>query len=367
VITKLGTLENHDTSGAADISQDGSTVVGFSSLSSDLSNTTRAFRWTAAGGMHNLGTLPNTARSNAAAVSANGSFVAGSSAIGRAASSAFRFTISGMENLGTLPGGIAHGQDISADGSVVVGASGGVLITPTHPIFLPNAFLWTAGSGMQPLGALMDHELSSANAVSNDGNVVAGSSNFDIVSPARAVRWTSQGGIIDLGLLPGSDYATALAISGDGVAVSGTSGGRLFRWTESGGMRDLGVLPGDDIASPGSMDDSGSMIVGVSRRNQPLARRAFLWADGLGLVDLNVYLPTLGADLAGWQLTDATGISGDGSTIVGEGLFHGVERAWIVNNVPEPGAAVSACVAVLLPRAVRRSFDHLRLHGKAGG
>ena len=66
--------------------------------------------------------------------------------------------------------------------------------------------------------------------------------------------------------------------------------------------------------------------------------RAFLWEAALGLVDLNQFLPTLGIDLTGWTLTEATGISADGLTIVGNGVNpDGRIEAWIA-VIPEPAA-----------------------------
>ena len=44
---------------------------------------------------------------------------------------------------------------------------------------------------------------------------------------------------------------------------------------------------------------------------------AFLWRQDLGLVDLNVYLSTLGVSLTGWTLMSVGSISADGLTICG--------------------------------------------------
>ena len=64
-----------------------------------------------------------------------------------------------------------------------------------------------------------------------------------------------------------------------------------------------------------------------------------LWTSDLGMVDLNDYLPTLGIDLTGWTLTGARGISADGTAIIGQGLFNGSQRGWVVTGIPSPGTA----------------------------
>jgi hypothetical protein len=56
------------------------------------------------------------------------------------------------------------------------------------------------------------------------------------------------------------------------------------------------------------------------------------------MVDLNAYLPSQGLDLTGWTLESATGISADGTTIAGYGMFNGLARAWLVTGLPTPGA-----------------------------
>ena len=117
------------------VSADGSTVVGTSrSAFGD-----EAFRWTRAGGMQPLGGLesPNGLfNSGAYGVSADGNVVVGYSARGGSLAPnprAFRWTPSaGMQSLGVLnhpdndgdPNVASHANDISADGTVIVGGSG---------------------------------------------------------------------------------------------------------------------------------------------------------------------------------------------------------------------------------------------------
>ena len=73
------------------------------------------------------------------------------------------------------------------------------------------------------------------------------------------------------------------------------------------------------------------------RRIRPSAH--WMWTPALGFKNLDSYLPTLGIDLTGWQLTDAYDASYDGSVLVGNGIYNGQQRGWIL-TLPEPGTAL---------------------------
>jgi probable HAF family extracellular repeat protein len=124
-------------SSALGVSADGSVVVGVNNVDG-LSGNSRAFRWTAAGGMQDLGVLPG-----------------------------------GYESIA---------RSVSADGSVVVGE---FYVDSSYGE--SRAFRWTAAGGMQELSTLPGLTSSEASGVSADGLVVVGRSNSDIESPA--VRW----------------------------------------------------------------------------------------------------------------------------------------------------------------------------------
>lgn len=124
--------------------------------------------------MVGLGHLPGGNLSAANAVSADGSVIVGYSSSNLVGAEAFRWTAGGgMVGLGLLPGGhqsIANG--VSADGSVVVGGG-------------DEAFRWTAGTGMRRLWEVLLAQgvdptaegwtqLTSASAVSDDGNTIVG-------------------------------------------------------------------------------------------------------------------------------------------------------------------------------------------------
>jgi probable HAF family extracellular repeat protein len=229
----LGTLGG-DQSAATGVSADGSVVVGWARNAAGRS---RAFRWTAAGGMQDLGTLGGD-RSVAYGVSADGSVVVGSAQNAAGQWRAFRWTpAGGMQDLGTLGGSESAAWGVSADGSVVVGWA-------SNAAGQWRAFRWTPAGGMQDLGTLGGGS-SAAKGVSADGSVVVGWAT-NAAGQARAFRWTAARGMQDLGTLPGGDESWASGVSADGSVVVGGGGEDIwqlyvFRWTASGGMKDLNL------------------------------------------------------------------------------------------------------------------------------
>jgi probable HAF family extracellular repeat protein len=98
---------------AAAVSADGSVVVSYGTVDSDLE---MGFRWTRDTGMVPIGFLSNGYLSIASGVSADGTVITGWNENG-----AFRWTAAtGMVNIGNL-GGSTTAYGISADGSVIVG------------------------------------------------------------------------------------------------------------------------------------------------------------------------------------------------------------------------------------------------------
>lgn len=352
----LGQLPNGNYSYSDTISGDGSTVVGVAVIGAtpQTSGASKAYAWTASGGMQSLGSLPNREQSYSYGVSFDGSVVVGASTSGGFGSHAFRWTAgSGMVDLGTLPGGQTSGaHGTNRDGSVVVGTGG----TESGGL----AFRWTASGGMISLGVVPSGRNSVAEDVSDSGAVVVGSYQIT-TGQSRAFRWDENTGMVSLETLSGGENGDSLAaaISGNGNVIVGTSlsilGSQAFRWTASTGMVGLGILSGTSSSSALAADSDGSTIVGMSDQ------RAFLWDATFGMQDLQGLLATeygLSSALSDWQLTAATGISDDGLTISGYGQHNGVAEAWIA-TIPEPSTAV-LCVSVLAPAFLARSRERAR-------
>jgi probable HAF family extracellular repeat protein len=303
-LTWLGTLGGN-LSEAYGVSADGSVVVG---VADNAAGRTRAFRWTAAGGMRDFGTLGS---SWAFGVSADGSVVVGWAYNAAGQWRAFRWTAAGgMQDLGTLGGRSSGANGVSADGSVVVGRA-------DNAAGQDRAFRWTAAGGMQDLGTLGGGE-SEAWGVSADGSVVVGSAR-NAAGKWRAFRWTAARGMQDLGTL-GGDESWAYSVSADGSVVVGWAGNaagyrRAFRWTASGGMQDLGMLGGDAGEARGVSAD-GSVVVGWAE-DAAGQYRAFRWTAAGGMEDLNITYAHLLTN--GSELYRANAISPDGRYIVGWG------------------------------------------------
>src|SRR5262245_9439614 len=161
----------------------------------------------------------------------------------RAASPLRRVAHRGLHGAAVGPAVLA-GRDsfsptgVSADGSVIVGASDSALGN--------GAFLWTAAGGLVSLGFLPGRDSSGATGVSADGSVVVGG-NFSSEkgsATADVLRAPAVGGVVGRGaVLGGGSSCLATGVSADGSVVVGASdsalGNEAFRWTAAGGMRSL--------------------------------------------------------------------------------------------------------------------------------
>ena len=265
-----------------------------------------------------LGAFPDGPYSHSVAddISADGSVVVGISR-GAAGLEAFRWTeADGMIGLGDLPGGsyFSDAAAVSADGLTVVGRSNSWNANDGYH----EAFRWTGGA-MQALGDFAGYPFGSwAADVSADGSVVVGAGYPGRIGAPKyeAFRWTARTGLVSLGgLLPyDSAYSKAFAVSDDGSVVVGwsesESGYEAFRWTEEDGMIGLGDLPGGDFCGAATAVSSdgtvvvGESVVGIDPDGREL-REAFRWTEEDGMVGLGFY-------------GDIDAVSADGSVIVGD-------------------------------------------------
>ncbi|MBI5687703.1 MAG: hypothetical protein HZC54_21750 [Verrucomicrobia bacterium] len=250
-----------------------------------------------------VGVLPGFTESRALAVSADGKVVVGCCQTndgGGSTTQAFRWTAAGgIVSLGKLsdefPGSIAHA--VSADGLVIVGESNYRRSAATR------AFRWTAAGGMGGIRYGADDISSVAHGVSADGSVVVGmsmSQRGDI-----GFRWTTAGGAVDIGSLSNCTHTAAYAVSADGSVIVGDSGndrfgrnGWPFRWTADGGMMKLGVSAKWNAAARAVSGD-GKVVAGMS------GYKAFRWTATGGKTEL-------------WPFTSgANAASHDGAVVVG--------------------------------------------------
>jgi len=310
-------------SSAVGVSATGLVIVGGGTGASGA----QAFRWTLETGMVAIAG-PNT---SAYAASADGSVVVGST-VG-ISGPAWRWKDGSIWSLADLTAdGSSFAAGVSGDGSVVVGES--------QADDGCTAVRWTSTEEVACLGLLPRANGGRAYDASADGSVAVGSqpvnrcSQTHCYSYSLAFRWTEESGFTELQDSLGID-SVAYGVSADGSVVVGgrgfapnTTGFEPYRWTEQVGMVGLGSQFGSGFAYDVSSD--GSRIVGSVQAYES-DPTAFLWDPTNGMRILqDVLMADYGLDLSGWSLTYASGISDDGTTVVGWGTNpSGSEEAWI--------------------------------------
>jgi probable HAF family extracellular repeat protein len=328
---------------AYDVSADGKVVVGTSVVDGTVDGTIiitteiEAFRWTEETGMVSLGSYAD-GDVWASAVSGDGSVIVGVTRNRTTyESEAFRWSSeTGMVGLGDFDGGNfgSSASGISDDGLVVVGKGS----PPNQSI----GFNWTSETGLVSIGDLPGGVVQSwAIDASADGSVVVGSSFT--ASAVVPFRWTSDG-MVGLDLGDGFIGGEAKKVTPDGSVIIGDAtladySTEAFRWTAATGMVGLGALSDEAYRNSQAHDVTadGKTVVGESTSpSLYIDREAFIWDEAGGMRSLKEELETVhGIDLEGWQLNVATGISDDGSVIVGQGLSPTfVSEAWMVQITP---------------------------------
>ena len=227
--------------------------------------------------------------------------------------------------------GTAAAYAVSFDGTVVVGIynSGS------------SAFRYSSGV-LTDLGGVHAY----ASGVSDNGSVVVGTSTFAGLHHATIF---SNGQVQDLGTL-GGPQSSATAVSGDGTIVVGQSRidatyTHAFRWA-AGTMSDLGVLPATDESEAKAISRDGSTVVGSAKDTASSMSSAFRWRADKGMQSIAGLLTASGVDITGWTLKEATGVSADGTVIVGIGQNPSTNReAWIVRCTNECGMLTVADTA----------------------
>jgi len=179
--------------------------------------------------------------------------------------------------------------------------------------------------------------------VSADGSIVVGNSGSDI--GGQAFQWTESGSIEGLGHPVTKDFSQAWAISSDGSVIVGSAGTTgpsatlvAYLWTGVGSWQSLGDLAGGDtLGEAYDVSADGSVIVGYGTTEA--GKEAFIWDAENHMRNLKAVLESdCGLDLTGWTLTEATGISADALTIVGNGINpSGYAEGWIA-TIPEPAS-----------------------------
>jgi probable HAF family extracellular repeat protein len=241
--TRLGAFPGHADSAAVAVSADGSIVLGWSGTSG--SGVGEAFRSTSSG-IQGLGNLPGEPGCAPLGQTNDLGVV-----VGECATKTFRWTMAdGTTPIPTLPGYTANrfGR-LSRDGSVVVGAS-------ENDAGKSQAFRWTKTTGTVGLGFLPGFDESviyrGSETLSADGKVVTGQVlRRSPTSSAQAFRWSESSGLVGLAFLPGDNTNSVRAVSADGSIIAGSS---QFR-DPNGGAPQSHAVTWDDKGTAHSVGD----------------------------------------------------------------------------------------------------------------
>jgi probable HAF family extracellular repeat protein len=349
ILLGLGSLYEGGTSAAMGISGDGRIVVGTSGNSTEQ----KSILWTVDTGIRSFHA---PGRSEAMAISRDASTIVGAAnqfTVNNALleSNAYYRDRNGAVTTFTNQS-YSYFSDVSADGSAIVGrvtvqGRARAVRYSTESVF---ELLETPGS------------YSLANAISDDATIIVGTGGGGSTPISEALLWQQGSGVLRLGDLPGGAafypggvFSNALDISGDGAVVVGSSesdrGIEAYRWTPGTGMVGLGFLDGQDISVAVATNLDGSVIVGSGRTGLD---SAFVWDSQNGMRKISCLVNS-----PGWILEGATGVSDDGTKIVGYGYnSSGIREGWYVNltAVPEPSTLFTSMLA-MLSIAVPASFS----------
>jgi probable HAF family extracellular repeat protein len=318
---------------AVAVSANGSVIVGHAKGGLEV-----AVKWQA-GKMIPLGRLdlPGDDRSYATAVSPDGKIIVGESTATETTSKAVIWRrgkkIEALPSVGKL--GSSAAVATSNGGRVVVG-NGYVVVDKT---ITDHVVQWNRRRGKLIKSKSGKKTASRATGASRDGKTIVG--EMAGYRP-EAFRW-KNGKLTALGFLPDIDGSSANAVSPDGKVVVGRSGPNAFRWA-NGKMTDLGRLQGFDRCAARGVSNRGKRIIGnctrKSRRSPPRAgdgpppepkgpsgdSAAFVWDRKHGMRSINEIVID-----ARWDISEAFGISADGTTIVGNGWGpNSPHEAWML-------------------------------------
>jgi hypothetical protein len=181
--------------------------------------------------------------------------------------------------------------------------------------------------------------------ISANGAVVAGNL-LGSLGRSTAYQWKNS----TLTQIPGSTSVSsaATAVSPDGSVVVGWVGygsaglHQAFAWANGTVMTPPSMPSGYPISQATGASNNGSRIVGYMESDYfGTNSNAFIWDQANGLQDLQQVLMNsdgLASALAGWKLTEATAITPDGNTIVGDGTDpQGQQEGWIVHLATSSG------------------------------
>ncbi|MSR42369.1 MAG: hypothetical protein EXS10_10810 [Phycisphaerales bacterium] len=193
-----------------------------------------------------------------------------------------------------------------------------------------SGFHWNSTEGFKLLPSSYFFKPTRANAVSNNGNVIAGW-NDDYNGYRQGAMWTrnAAGNYIETLMtsppIPPSTVPSkcreAMAISGNGQWVYGlgkstVDSGAAWRWSAATGYQSILPSPSTSTGYVTDANFDGSLLVGFF--GMLGGGGGFIWIGGRGYVDLNAYALERGVTIpAKVFLSMPLAISADGNTITG--------------------------------------------------
>lgn len=320
---------------ATAVSGNGQVVVGWMLQSGGQQE---AFRWTAATGIVPMGGLPaGYSRTRATGVSHDGSVIAGD-AVGPTNTHVFVWTPgSGMQDRGmpTFPSySEVYVTRVSNDGSTVCG------FTTAPGTGSTFGFAHAVGSASWELnqGLLGGGQNAVLQDLSGDGSVIVGADLSAFSSPNfEAFRSVAGVGNVPLGGVdPSAANSTAYGVSTDGLVTVGIvrQGANFYPFRAVGGGN-MQILPGGTGGAYAVNGDGRVIGMGLGFTNQ-----ACIWTAAGGTRRLRDVLIEQGADVSGWEsLASVVDISEDGRVLVGQGFRvgePGMSQAFVATLVSDP-------------------------------
>jgi len=193
-----------------------------------------------------------------------------------------------------------------------------------------GAFSTTISSGeLTALGHLVGDRYSSATGVSADGRVVVGLSSDN--AWVNAFRWEG-GKMTGLGNLRTGSWNSARGVSADGsVAVGKDSNSGQATIFKDGNMTLIATLPFGWFAEANAVSANGEVVVGISNYGGGQQQQGFRWEAGRII------------GIGGWS---ATGVSADGTVIVGYGATNNAPFRWEGGTLKVPPGVRGAAFGV---------------------
>ncbi|WP_228448323.1 secretion protein [Chryseobacterium sp. CH25] len=215
----------------------------------------------------------------------------------------------GIVQIGSISNGYpAAGRTVVSNDGNTIASSLTNAVTGFNEISTYNVIssTWVNKGGLVPTG--WDGSVSSTWGMSPSGNTIVGL-GWLTASNAHAVKWDETNGVVDLGSMVSGRSSRANAISGDGTVVvgwqdeaTGTRSGA--KWVD-GVESFITDSNGNNVGEAGAVSTDGNTIIGAANPNP------YVWKAGTGVTYITH--PNASFSFKG----GATGVSGDGSTVIG--------------------------------------------------